>query len=109
MGDENTKKRKIPWKTAYSKMPQKDVEERIGISIMQPAEEVITPEDMLFKAIYHYSCVAPLIWHHSYAMTFHSHSLYVQHNLSCLYRISRIALQSLETFTTRLARVRSLS
>ena len=29
----NQKKRKFPWKTAYSKMPKTDVEERIGISI----------------------------------------------------------------------------
>ena len=54
MGDNTTneKKRKFPWKTAYSKMSQGEVERRIGISMIGLASEVISPRKMLATAGY---------------------------------------------------------
>ena len=52
MGDNTeqpTKKRKFPWQKAYSMVSQKDVEKRIGITMMDLAKIAITPEDMLVK------------------------------------------------------------
>ena len=50
--NENQKKRKFPWKTAYSLMSAAAVEERIGISMMQLSQQVIAPSTMLAKAGY---------------------------------------------------------
>ena len=54
MGDNTTneKKQNFPWKTAYSKIPQEEVEKRIGISMISLAARVIAPRKTLVTAGY---------------------------------------------------------
>lgn len=53
MGDENTKKRKFPWKASYSgTMSTKETEKRIGITMEDLASNIIPIEEMMQQAGY---------------------------------------------------------
>ena len=51
--EQPTKKRKFSWDKAYSKIPKKEVQKRIGVTLQRLASTAITVEDMLERAGYH--------------------------------------------------------
>jgi len=52
MGDENTKKRKFPWKASYSTLSTNETEERIDITMEDLASNIIPIEEMMQQAGY---------------------------------------------------------
>lgn len=50
--EQPTKKRKFPRQKAYSNMSQRDIEERIGMTMGDLASTAITVEEMLVQAGY---------------------------------------------------------
>jgi len=52
MGDENTKKRKFPWKASYSTMSTIETEKRIGVTMEDLASNIIPIEEMMQQAGY---------------------------------------------------------
>ena len=44
--DTSTKKKKLPWETSYSSTTQKGVEQRVGITIDDLVDTVVTSKEM---------------------------------------------------------------
>ncbi|KAF8466159.1 hypothetical protein BDZ91DRAFT_725638 [Kalaharituber pfeilii] len=61
MGEEQAKKRKFPWTKSYSNMSQSDVEQRIGVTMLNLASTITAPKDMLVAAGYKFDEVSEAI------------------------------------------------
>ncbi|KAF8466165.1 hypothetical protein BDZ91DRAFT_794377 [Kalaharituber pfeilii] len=61
MGEEQEKKRKFSWTKSYFNMSQSDVEERIGVTMLNLTPTITAPKDMLVAAGYKFDEVSEAI------------------------------------------------